>query len=179
MEGSVSGAGCRPTVNAQMYAEAIAIAEIARLAGNETLAATFTLRARWLRETYLELLCVASSPASTASMHEFMAPQYVHSLILASYANAFKASLLLLTMCDTCFTLFILILVCVFLHTDVRTFPDVFLCVRLKVEPKHKLFCCLQDQSPQQRSLGMQLHWQSNLQCVAPDSFFFCMLLCC
>jgi hypothetical protein len=56
MEGSVSGGGCRPTVNAMMYAEALAIAEIAGFAGNTTIEATFNQRAEWLQETYLSLL---------------------------------------------------------------------------------------------------------------------------
>eukprot|EP00041_Stephanoeca_diplocostata_P031138 m.963503 g.963503 ORF g.963503 m.963503 type:complete len:887 (-) comp23896_c0_seq2:3267-5927(-) len=56
MEGSVSGAGCRPTVNAMMYAEARAIATIAAMSGNVTLADVFNQRADWAREVYLDLL---------------------------------------------------------------------------------------------------------------------------
>ena len=56
MEGSISGGGCRPSNNAMMWAEAVAIATIATHAGNATLAGIYTERAGWLRAMYLELL---------------------------------------------------------------------------------------------------------------------------
>ena len=59
MEGSVSGDGCRPTINAMMYSEALAIAAVARSAnvtnGSET-ASTFERRAGWIRDWFLEEL---------------------------------------------------------------------------------------------------------------------------
>ena len=42
MEGSVSGDGCRPTIGAMKYGDALAIAELATALGNNTLAATYT-----------------------------------------------------------------------------------------------------------------------------------------
>ena len=56
MEGSVSGDGCRPTVGAMKYGDALAIAALATELGNTTLAATFTQRAGWIQREYLELL---------------------------------------------------------------------------------------------------------------------------
>tara|TARA_B110000208_G_scaffold178188_1_gene225972 strand:- start:1669 stop:2997 length:1329 start_codon:yes stop_codon:yes gene_type:complete len=56
MEGSVSGGGCRPTIGAMYWSDARAIATVARMVGNSTLAATFEQRAAWIREWYLEHL---------------------------------------------------------------------------------------------------------------------------
>ena len=56
MEGSISGAGCRPTVNSMMYAEALAIAAIASSVNQTELAANFTTRATYLRETLLDVM---------------------------------------------------------------------------------------------------------------------------
>lgn len=56
MEGSISGAGCRPSNNAMMYGEALAIAKIAQCAGNYSLSDMYAQRAAWLQETYLKLL---------------------------------------------------------------------------------------------------------------------------
>ena len=56
MEGSISGAGCRPSNNAMMYGEALAIAKVAQYAGNSSLSHMYTQRAAWLQETYLKLL---------------------------------------------------------------------------------------------------------------------------
>jgi hypothetical protein len=59
MEGSVSGDGCRPTIGAMMWSEALAIAAVASSTGgaNATLlAAQFEQRAAWIRAWYLEKL---------------------------------------------------------------------------------------------------------------------------
>jgi hypothetical protein len=53
MEVSISGSGCRPTIAAAMFAEARAIARIARLIGNTTLAAEFEAWQRRCREAVL------------------------------------------------------------------------------------------------------------------------------
>jgi len=56
MEKSISGAGCRPTVGAMKFGDALAIASIARQLGNQSLADSFTERAKWIQEEYLKLL---------------------------------------------------------------------------------------------------------------------------
>ena len=56
MEGSISGDGCRPTVGAMKYGDALAIAALATELGNATLAATFEERAGWIQQEYLKLL---------------------------------------------------------------------------------------------------------------------------
>jgi hypothetical protein len=56
MEGSVSGDGCRPTIGAMKYGDALAIAELAEQLGNTTLATTFRQRATWIQQEYLRLL---------------------------------------------------------------------------------------------------------------------------
>ena len=56
MEGSVSGDGCRPTIGAMKYGDALAIAELATELGDGALAATYTQRAAWIQEEYLKLL---------------------------------------------------------------------------------------------------------------------------
>ena len=56
MEGSISGAGCRPTINSMMFAEAEAIATIANSLNQTELAANFTRRAEFLRETILDVM---------------------------------------------------------------------------------------------------------------------------
>lgn len=56
MEGSVSGDGCRPTIGAMKYGDAMAIAELAKQLGNFTLAEVFMERAVWIQQEYLKLL---------------------------------------------------------------------------------------------------------------------------
>ena len=57
MEGSVSGNGCRPTIGAMMWAEAMAIATVANSTGcNASLATKFQRRAEWVRTWYLDHL---------------------------------------------------------------------------------------------------------------------------
>lgn len=57
MEGSVSGSGCRPTIGAMMWSEALAIATVANSTGtNGSLAQKFTQRAEWIKGWYLEKL---------------------------------------------------------------------------------------------------------------------------
>ena len=56
MEGSVSGDGCRPTIGAMMWSEALAIALVANSTSNKALAAKFEKRAAWIREWYLDKL---------------------------------------------------------------------------------------------------------------------------
>ena len=56
MEGSISGGGCRPTIGAMFWSDARAIATVARLVGNTSLASQFEQRAAWIREWYLEHL---------------------------------------------------------------------------------------------------------------------------
>eukprot|EP01043_Picozoa_sp_COSAG02_P004736 COSAG02_NODE_125_length_34972_cov_101.069997_16_plen_589_part_00 len=56
MEGSISGGGCRPTIGAMYWSDARAIATVARIVGNGTLATRFEQRAAWIREWYLEHL---------------------------------------------------------------------------------------------------------------------------
>jgi hypothetical protein len=59
MEGSISGDGCRPTIGAMMYSEALAIAEFATQIGGGSdaaaaqIAAKFTARAERIQEWYL------------------------------------------------------------------------------------------------------------------------------
>ena len=53
MEGSVSGDGCRPTIGAMKYGDALAIAELAERLGNATLATTFRQRAGWIQQECL------------------------------------------------------------------------------------------------------------------------------
>ena len=61
MEGSVSGNGCRPTINAMMFDEALAIATVANATGNTTLGARFTHRAERVRSWYLRNMWNAQS----------------------------------------------------------------------------------------------------------------------
>ena len=56
MEGSISGGGCRPSVNAMFYGNAMGIAALATELGQTGLAANFTHRAETIREMYLRLL---------------------------------------------------------------------------------------------------------------------------
>ena len=56
MEGSVSGNGCRPTIGAMMYSEAMAIAGVANATGNMSLFSSFSARAGWIKEWYLSNL---------------------------------------------------------------------------------------------------------------------------
>ena len=57
MEGSVSGDGCRPTIGAMMWSEALAIATVANSTGvNGSLAEKFAQRAEWIKGWYLEKL---------------------------------------------------------------------------------------------------------------------------
>jgi hypothetical protein len=56
MEGSISGGGCRPTIGAMYWSDARAIATVARLVGNITLALKFEQRAVWIRGWYLDHL---------------------------------------------------------------------------------------------------------------------------
>lgn len=56
MEGSVSGHGCRPTIGAMMYSEALAISTVANATGEITMAEKFVQRAGWIREWYLKYL---------------------------------------------------------------------------------------------------------------------------
>ena len=56
MEGSVSGDGCRPTIGAMMWSEALAISTVANASNNATLAARFEQRAAWIRSWYLDHL---------------------------------------------------------------------------------------------------------------------------
>jgi hypothetical protein len=56
MEGSVSGDGCRPSVGAMKYGDAMAIAAFARELDNTSLAETFEERAGWIQQEYLKLL---------------------------------------------------------------------------------------------------------------------------
>jgi hypothetical protein len=56
MEGSISGDGCRPTIGAMKFGDALAIAAFARELGNTSLAETFEERAGWIQQEYLKLL---------------------------------------------------------------------------------------------------------------------------
>ena len=56
MEGSISSDGCRPTVGAMKYGDALAIAELATQLGNSGVARVFTQRAGWIQSEYLKLL---------------------------------------------------------------------------------------------------------------------------
>lgn len=56
MEGSISSDGCRPSVGAMKYGDAMAIAALATQLGNSTVAATFRKRASWIQTEYLKLL---------------------------------------------------------------------------------------------------------------------------
>ena len=49
----MSGDGCRPTIGAMMWSEALAIATVANSTGrNTSLASKFEQRAAWIREWY-------------------------------------------------------------------------------------------------------------------------------
>lgn len=56
MEFSISGSGLRPTLNTYMYADALAIANIARMAGQATIAAEFQAKAQALKDLVEERL---------------------------------------------------------------------------------------------------------------------------
>lgn len=56
MEMSISGDGYRPTINSYMYGDAVAIAEIARLAGQPEIASRFRARADRLKQAIQEKL---------------------------------------------------------------------------------------------------------------------------
>jgi hypothetical protein len=56
MEFSISGNGLRPTLNSYLYADALAIAGIARQAGNAEIAETFTARAERIKALVQERL---------------------------------------------------------------------------------------------------------------------------
>jgi hypothetical protein len=56
MEGSISGGGCRPSVNAMFYGNAMGIAALATELGETALATNFTQRAATIRKMYLRLL---------------------------------------------------------------------------------------------------------------------------
>ena len=76
MEGSVSGDGCRPTIGAMMWSEALAIATVANSTGvNSSLAEKFVQRAEWIKEWYLAHLwseCVQIQGQTTVSFfHTF------------------------------------------------------------------------------------------------------------
>lgn len=53
MEGSVSGPGCRPTIGAMMWSEALAISTIANLTHNTSVGETFQRRADYIQAWYL------------------------------------------------------------------------------------------------------------------------------
>ena len=57
MEGSVSGGGCRPSINATFYGNALGIAALATELGQTNLASNFTARATAMREMYARHLC--------------------------------------------------------------------------------------------------------------------------
>lgn len=56
MEYSIGGSGCRPTINAYMYADALALSKIARRMGKRDEASTFSEKAERIRRRMDELL---------------------------------------------------------------------------------------------------------------------------